>query len=235
MNGGIRVRIVLFVIVVVLAACAGLTLMHYRAEVQYSRRQFALEEVCRWLMRGESAIAIPPAVIRAENDEPRFSWRLQLVMDCLPTQTQLSLHPSWKEAAISGDADRGEMWMTRRAVRGPLMMGLVGNDTVFDPTTKTFPSRVPPNTILFIEVVRPDVHWMQPADIELDVFLNAPGDKIPDYVQSEVGDGFHVGFADSTVWFMSKDTPASLIADFARISKAEHLDRSTLLSAYRKR
>ena len=184
-------------------------------ENAFAERLFVLREVCNWAVRGEDFIAFPRRVYFDDAGIPLVGWRTQLVAECLPTHEHFQSGSRWDSNDYREIRKRGEGWMSRPNETGPLIMAIAGKGTVFEDGHEIMPDDVPPDCILFVEVLRYDIHWAEPRDIDVETLDGVNGNSIPDYVGSELGAGFHIAFRDGEVWFVSRKTPASLLAKFA--------------------
>lgn len=94
------------------------------------------------------------------------------------------------------------------------------------------PQNLPGDLILVVEVRNSGLHWMQPGDLDIRTMprtINAPGGK---GISSVCRNGFHVLFANGSVWFLKHDTPFETLEKFFTIASAEKHDRKTLLKDY---
>ena len=73
---------------------------------------------------------------------------------------------------------------------------------------------------------------MEPRDFDIRTMphtINAPDGK---GISSGFPGGFHVLFADGTVWFLSDKVPFETLQKFFTVGDAEKHDRETLLGPY---
>lgn len=115
--------------------------------------------------------------------------------------------------------------------RNSNVMAVVGKGTPFRSDTAISRADLDPDTILLIETARSDKHWMEPGDLALAAFERANGTISSTLGAS--GRGFHVGFADGTVWLLHSNTPLSELRKFLTVADAKEHDRELVLGAYR--
>jgi hypothetical protein len=151
----------------------------------------------------------------------------------LPTREQFRRDSSWDSAEYHAIRKRGIGWATRVNDPSPLFMAIIGRDTVFDEGHSVVTREVPPDCLLMVEVLRDDLFWADPVDIDVTELANANDDRIPKWIGSELGSGFHAAFADCEVWFLSRQTPASLLVKYAEVSDEGHRERSKDFAPYR--
>lgn len=92
---------------------------------------------------------------------------------------------------------------------------------------------LPNDVILFVEVRNSGVHWMQPGDFDIRTMprtLNADDGR---GISSRFRGGFHVGFADGEVWFISNDVGFDRLSQFFTIEGARQHDREAELGPFR--
>jgi len=105
------------------------------------------------------------------------------------------------------------------------VLALTGPGTAFDEEHSSLFKDIPGNTVLLLEVAHSGLHWAAPGDIDCL--------KLADRLTAGFdGDGFHVGFADGQVWFLSADVPLSEVEKFFTIEGAQKNDREKILGPY---
>jgi len=72
---------------------------------------------------------------------------------------------------------------------------------------------------------------MAPGDLDIRPMPRKIGD--PQGISGVVRGGFHVGFADLSVWCLRDDTPFAAVEKFFTIEGAAAHDRESVLGPYR--
>ena len=206
--------------------------------IEYYRlieRNSVLDEVLDWLLRGEDAFPLPQRRHFDDQGHPIVGWRVELVAECLPTREHFDPREKWDSQNYRQIAQRGLGWMSRKSESSPLVMAIAGPGTAFDDGKEVRRSQIPDDTLLFVEVLRPDLNWMEPIDIDVSVLVNAENDRIPTWIRSELGKCVRVAFADGEIWCLSPDVPASAILKFSYIGTANSRDRLIEFASYRQK
>ncbi len=177
--------------------------------------------------------SLPPPVRRDELGRPLSSWRFQIV--------------PFLEAIMTMEVDYGQPWdapvnrwltlntyhifcfhSDRDSTLGAKtdFAAITGPGTAFEEGRSCRLEEIATtNTILVVEVAEFDVLWAEPGDLQLD--------HIPENLTAgPEGDGFHVLFADGTVWFLKPEVPLEEVKKFFTIEGAKHYDREEVLGAY---
>ena len=190
---------------------------------------------------------LPQPVYYLEGDfkKPLYSWRLPVANYFSNYNIGVDKNASWNSSANSE-------WKTIRQHYarggwgngfGPVrsedfptetsILGVVGTGTAFGDGRESPKSvkELPNDTILLVQCENTGLHWMQPGDLDVSMMDSEIEAMI---AQGELG-GFHVGFADGTVWYLSKETPVSKLRLFFQLEEAESHDRENVLTEYRLR
>jgi len=105
------------------------------------------------------------------------------------------------------------------------IFAVTGPGTAFDPVRRVTLGDLPPDTIILVEVARSHTHWMAAGDLDIRA--------VPEALTAGVdGDGFHVAFADCSVWFLRRDVPLADVEKFFTIAGAARYDRNETLGRY---
>jgi hypothetical protein len=91
---------------------------------------------------------------------------------------------------------------------------------------------VPADAIVLCEVKDSNVHWMEPDDLQLDSIPRAINPSNARGISGNLPDGFFVGFADGSVWFMDRRTPFEAIERFFTVESADSFDRDKILGKH---
>ena len=204
-----------------------------RRHYQIVLREFVLREVHDWMMRGESTLSLPRACYRDHDGKSIVGWRVQLVAECLPTREHFDPNSSWDSPSYMAIAQRGLGWMSRDRDSSPLMMVIVGIGTPFEDGKTFFPAEIPGDTILFVEVVRRELKWLEPVDITVNDLRTANGGRVPEWIRSDLGDGIRVIFADGKIWCLSRDVPVSLLLKYVTVDTDLPRNREEDFAKYR--
>lgn len=199
---------------------------------------------------------LPPAVLRKANpgDDPQglsrpgnkalSSWRFLIAAYLESTGMGVHLNQSWQSPANAGWAKRpqpsycgGRNFTDASAsARDTEIFAITGPGTAWGDGVTEPPhvlSKLPGDTILIAEVRNSGVHWMEPGDFDIRTMprtLNAPDGK---GISSRFTEGFHVGFADGEVWFLSNEVGFERLAKFFTIDGASAHDRERELAPFR--
>ena len=85
---------------------------------------------------------------------------------------------------------------------------------------------LPADLLLIVEVRESKTNWMQPGDFDIDNMQRAIDGKGV-CISGFRRPGFHVGFADATVWLLRSGTPFEELSKFFTIESAEMHGRET--------
>jgi hypothetical protein len=88
------------------------------------------------------------------------------------------------------------------------------------------------DTILVVEVRNSGLHWMAPGDFDIRTMPTTIDDPDGCGISSKHGSGFHVIFADTTVWYLRNDVPFDQLAKFFTVEGAKTHDRDIVLGPY---
>lgn len=88
------------------------------------------------------------------------------------------------------------------------------------------------DTILVVEVRNSGIHWMEPGDFDIRTMPQTINDPDGRGISSAHESGFHVVFADGTVWYLRNDTPFEELAKFFTVEGAKANDRDRALRSY---
>lgn len=89
------------------------------------------------------------------------------------------------------------------------------------------------DTVLCVEVRNSECHWMAPGDFDIRDMPNTINARDGDGISSRYEAGFHVLFADGSVWFISRAVPFEMLSRFFTVDGAKNFDRNQVLGVYR--
>jgi hypothetical protein len=197
---------------------------------------------------------LPPATITNKKGLAISSWRYW-------TTPFFESPPHWPHVRDPWDAPENQetrqvryglfCWseVETRAVGGPIDTGvwtedappeafytnifaITGPGTAFEAGKQVRLKDLPDSLILIVEVRNSGVHWMQPGDFDIRTMpktINAPDGK---GISGVLARGFHVGFADAQVWYLSNKVPFDDLSKFFTIEGAKAQDRDEVLGPY---
>jgi hypothetical protein len=166
------------------------------------------------------------------------SWRLAV----LPFSTTADLRAIRYDQAWNSPvnfpfhADGWASIFTRADSRNTKMFAITGPGTAFGDGKQELPhslDELDADTILIVEVRESGVHWMEPGDFDIRTMpktIDAPDGHGVAGVHPY---GFHVIFADGSVWRLRNDTPFEELAKFFTIESAKRHDREQELGSFR--
>lgn len=186
-----------------------------------------------------------PADVLDLSGTALFSWRVSLLnyVDARKDlfnpprvrwdRPKMEIYRNQRYELYSGSNDKAGEHRFDAAV-----LAVTGRDTGFsdrqDSIRQTLPGgSLPENLLLLMEVPNSSVHWMEPVDLvvkEGHVILRGKPFSIH-LVNSE--EGFHVAFADNSVWFLSKDVPLERLVPLMTLTSARTANRQELIGKYR--
>lgn len=179
--------------------------------------------------------AYPPSAVMNGGD-PLYSWRF-LILKYIDGKGPegVASDRSWRDPANQKWRE-SPFWLycygTEKQELSTNVMGVVGEGSAFDVGAAELDD-LDGDAILIIEVNGSTVHWMAPGDLDLQ---RCNGDESGTVCGMRVGTsrrGFHVGFVDGEVWFLSTDTPAGTLRKLMTVEGAATHERDALLSKYR--
>lgn len=173
----------------------------------------------------------PSAVRRDDLGRPLSSWRFQILpfLEAIMVHVQFGerwddpvnrwLMDGWHRCyCLYQDRDSTEAGKTN-------IVAITGPGTAFEEGRTFGLADTNRNTILAVEVIGVDTYWMEPGDLHID--------HIPDNLTAgPEGDGFHVLFADGTVWFLKAEVPLDDVKKFFTLEGARQYDRDVVLGPY---
>jgi hypothetical protein len=180
----------------------------------------------------ESYNRLPPSARKDKAGRPLCSWRFQTLpfLQSWMSSPAMEFDEPW-------DSPANQYWAN---LRNPIhcwseegspeqfhtnVVALIGPGTPFEDDRPHRLQEMAGATILLVEIAHSGIHWMAPGDLSLDAIPES-------LVQGVEGDGFHVFFADSEVWFLSADVPLEDVKKFMTIESAKRHDRGQILGRY---
>ncbi|MDP6442457.1 MAG: hypothetical protein QF805_01580 [Pirellulaceae bacterium] len=210
----------------VVLAAIGMSIMHYiRREdrIRKNRLRFEVAAAALTSHRMDTS-RLPDPSLYIEGRRVAPSWR-SILVDYLDTGMwggQRNRVPTAADA---------EFVFCRDGESGVSVMAVVGPGTAFgDSATSATSAALPADLILCVEVVGAENTWPEPVDFDVR-WLDDPHPTIR--IGAPGSDGFHVVFADGSVWRLRSDTPREKLKSFLTVSAAENADRDQTLSPHR--
>ncbi len=176
---------------------------------------------------------LPESTTLDNNGRQLYSWRYRRYVFHFPTGKPLVLNHQWNAPALESIRRLDVSEYCYSGTSETCVMAIVGKDTAFNRRHELQIRDIPADCILLVEVRKSGVHWMQPGDFDVATMprtINAPSGK---GISSILGDGFHIGFADGKVWYLSNDTPFSELEKFFTIGAAKRHNRNDILGKYK--
>ena len=200
-----------------------------RRENVFSERASRLRDAAGLLDIGQW---LPPPICTDELGRPLYSWRPKLLQCgpdgmwprvdhrkswCDPINHSIASTPVFLFCLSEDNDGPGRLDTNVFAVTGP--------GTAFDSERQWTIEDLDADTILLVEVANSGIHWMAPGDLDID---HVP----PSLTAGPDSKGFHVAFADCTVWFLRPDVPLDDLEKLFTVEGAKQFDREDLLSPY---
>lgn len=174
---------------------------------------------------------LPPAVRRDELGRPLSSWRYQILPYLEAIMVDAPFGERWDDPVNRWLMDRWRPDFCHYQNRDSgdagktNVVAITGPGTAFEEGRTIGLADTNRNTILAVVVAGFDTYWMEPGDLHID--------HIPDNLTSgPKGDGFHVLFADATVWFLKAEVPLEDVKKFFTLEGARQYDRDVVLAPY---
>jgi hypothetical protein len=178
--------------------------------------------------------------LRSEKDAPRSgsgtlnsSWRFPTLLQLRNYRARPHFDIPWDAVENKWFVDFCPMEYCEAGNPHTCVMAIVGSDTPFGNGGINYLGELPSDTILILECRKALVHWMEPGDFALDDLLKMTPATAGLGGNSGDQQSFCVGFADSSVWLMSYDTPMETLLHFATIEGARAHDRDRELRPFR--
>ena len=174
---------------------------------------------------------LPPANFVNFEGEPTVSWRGPTAQfSQAGPLLNITLTESWRsDQNRKIRLDKPYMFCFQPSDRGETnILGITWEDTAFGVGS---PTLIDADTIVVIEVVNSNHHWLEPGDVAIN---DLPTDNTPVSVLPEIGDReFVIGFFDAEAWRLSTNVPCALLRQFLLVSEAKKHQREVLLEPYR--
>lgn len=190
-----------------------------------------------------------PLGLRSEpNAEQLYSWRFAIIPYIASYKMDAAFGHSWRDPLNArwrtvpqpyaydgwgdGVADRRD---PNTIPTETSAFAICGPGTAFGDGDTELPRSledIDEDTILVVEVRNSGIHWMEPGDFDIRTMPRAINDPDGRGISSAHDSGFHVVFADATVWYLRNDTPFEELAKFFTVDGAKANDRDTVLRPY---
>ncbi len=198
---------------------------------------------------------LPYAVVKAETprrstrarptsrtSQVLYSWRAEIVPDLDSCGGAWDPSRAWDDPSNRELAKLSSVYAydTSGLGRGPASFSETDILAITGPGTAFGDGREPPKalkdiapqTIIAVETRASGIPWPAPGDFDIRTMpqtINAPDGK---GISSRYPSGFHVLFADSSVWLLSDRTPFETLKEFFTTADAEKHDREALLGPF---
>ncbi len=241
-----RTRCLVLVLLLSLLAIGGVTILSIKQNVQAKSVGAEFRDIALALQSHIASQGNLPSAVNWNNLDPPmplYSWRLNVSSflegfgypgtDYQSSWNSVSnsrLHKMPTSLALSFRLNDNPQNLAKvYAVTGP--------DTAFgagtNEATSWSPEKIPPDTIIAIEVANSELHWMEPGDFQIETFRDDILAKNGEFLTGHVPGRFHVIFADFEVWALSTETPFENFEHFLTKSGASKNDRNDLLKPHR--
>ena len=188
----------------------------------------------------------------AEGDDPAakelYSWRFSIIHNIASYKMDAVFDQSWNAPANTpwrtvpqpyaydgwGNG-MGDRRVPASIPTNTCAFAITGPGTAFGDGNTDKPrslDEIDGDTILVIEVRNSGIHWMEPGDFDIQTMPKTINDSSGLGISSAYGSGFHVVFADNTVWYLRNDVPFDQLAMFFTVDGAKANDRETILGPY---
>lgn len=177
---------------------------------------------------------IPEPVVRSSGGEPLFSWRFTTQLN-MGSYSGVAFEKSWRAPENQRFRQKTPSSFCRAPSQMTVVFGVTGPGTAFAEYAGLFgdEDEIEGDAILLVEVRNSQTHWMAPGDFDIRYLPRTINDDNGYGISGISRGGFHVGFADKTVWFLSNDTRFEDLAKFFTVESAKRHDREEVLGKYR--
>ncbi|MBN2295633.1 MAG: type II secretion system protein [Pirellulales bacterium] len=111
-------------------------------------------------------------------------------------------------------------------------VAITGPGTAFEDGKTYKLEELPNDLIIIVETRNSGFHWMEPGDLDIRTMPRTIDAADGRGIAANIGDRFHVIFADGSVWQLSTDVPFEEIEKFLTIDGAKRYDRDEVLGDY---
>jgi prepilin-type processing-associated H-X9-DG protein len=160
------------------------------------------------------------------SQEASLSWRHVLMASLGDLPADPAAWPNVRTPFSRAPRPGDPTWNHTRifAVTGP---GTAWGDGRFPPSSLDGLDR---DTILLVEVRNSGIHWMEPGDFDLRTMPRTINARDGRGISGAHPLGFHVGFADGSVAFVSNDVPFETLEKFFTIEGAKRYEWDELVN-----
>jgi hypothetical protein len=163
------------------------------------------------------------------------SWRLQILPfgEQPPMWGHVDRTLPWQSYAVPGVAvnvDYPFAEILKSTSMETKIVAVSGPGTAFDALRDTRLSELDDDVILATETRRSGVPWMAPGDLNVAEAPRAV--DVDNGFSGNLAGGFHVLFADGSIWRLSNETPFAALEKFLYVESARRHDREALLRPY---
>ena len=181
-------------------------------------------------------LGLPSQYYSDQNGTPLYSWRYRIAPYVHSYKRQTHFEVPWSHADNFEWRDVrhpywvkswGDGWGNGEIDNLTDVFAVTGTGTGFGSGGEVGANRLrnlPANLILVVQLKKNGVDWMQPGDFSVD--MGNLNKRLAEQIPSQ--GGFHVIFADLTVWRLSSDTPPTVLRKFMTIELAESHERALL-------
>ena len=187
-----------------------------------SQEDLTAEQLCSW------RFAIIPYLAHYHLEVP-FGQRWDSPA-CAPWRTipQPFAYDGWGDGAFDKRTPSSVPNVTR-------VVAITGPGTAFGYGRVEAPASlddIDVDTVLLVEIRDSGLHWMEPGDFDIRTMPRSINSANGRGISSVHKTGFHVVFADGTVWFLRNDVPFDQLSLFFTIAGARRSDRDIVLRPY---
>jgi len=216
--GGSAIVVILAVVGIGVLVCGGILVALLLPAVQAAREaarrvncQNNLKQIALAMHNYHDVYkAFPPAYTVDANGKPLHSWRTVLLpyLEASTLYSEIDLNEPWDSPRnlAAGSRMPNLFHCASDPSTGPYTnyLAIVGDGTVLDGAVGRNMASITDgtsNTLLIVEASGSGVNWMEPRDMDLNMFINQYG--TPAMGKSSHPGGGNVAFADGSVRFLS--------------------------------
>ncbi len=173
---------------------------------------------------------------RLPPPDGKCSWRLRIVEDATGLGTGArhnepipDFSQNWNSIHNQSVGTWVEIFSYANSPKKVFALGVIGPDSAFSKHGKKL-NELPDDLIIVIEGSTKSFDWRKPSDLDV---THLSQQSLDENISKRFSFGFHVLFADGTVWALVHDIPTSHISPFLTINGSKQNQRDDLLGAYR--
>jgi hypothetical protein len=226
-----RIRKLALYTITICLLIAGLTYLYRSAQTAANRANRAnnMKQVGLAIRNFHDIHRRLPAAVRTdETGRPLASWRFQILPFIEAIMLDVAYDERW-DAPVNRSVSLIPVVCYCNAQTGDPqqqlttnIVAITGPGTAFDGDRPRRLEEIDDDTILAIEIVNSDIHWMEPGDLDVRELSH-------EHLRGPEGDGIYVLFADGSVAFVAAEAPLQSIKNFCTIAGAKKYDRENVL------